>query len=227
MKIATVDSACSMLDENLMPKNIMSMVGIVVDYPYNKPSQIQARTQDYSITDYGLLVNELKLCQEMLEIEKADYVHFDMSLGGINLLELKEEDLLFKIPLSEQGRAILKLILPELQSLAKAIDEKYHIPVLAIGKKSGPVRLAELYAAAYGIAKAFEKAKETKGVVYLGLPSTTTAEIEGDRVRVSSQEPMEKSLYAEAPITNGVKMETFLNPIVRRFQTLKLTPQEV
>ena len=224
MKIATVDSACSILNENLMPTNILSMAGIVVDYPYEKPSQVQTRGEDYLVSDPNLLVNELKLCQEMLEIESADCVHLDLSLGGINLLNLTEEDLLFRIPMSYDGREVLRLILPDLQRIAAAINEEYQIPVLAIGKRSGPVRLAELYAAAYGVARAMEKAKVSEEAIYVGLPFGATAIMDGDKVRITSQEPMEKSLSAEAPTVAGVNVEAFLNPIVRKFQALKLTP---
>lgn len=224
MKIATVDSACSVLDEKLMPVNIMSMVGLVVDYPYERPSQMQSRNEDYLISDTNLLVTELKLCQEMLKMERADYVHLDLSLGGIDLLDLTIEDLLFKIPMSDDGREILSQILPELQKIAAEIRDEYHIPVLAIGKRSGPVRLAELYAAAYGLSRAMEKAKEAKKTIYVGLPVGATASIDGDKVKVTSQEPMEKSMYAEAPSVEGVSIETFLNPIVRRFQAIKLIP---
>jgi hypothetical protein len=226
MKIVTVDSACSVLDEKLMPTNILSMVGIVVDYPYEKPSHVETRGEDYMLSDPNLLVNELKLCQELLEIEPADYIHLDLSLGGINLLNLTMEDLLFRIPMSYDGREVLRLILPDLQKIATEIDEKYHTPVLAIGKRSGPVRLVELYAAAYGVARAMEKAKESGETIHLGLPVGTTATLNGDKVKINSQIPMEENLSAEAAITNGVKVEAFLNPIVRRFQALKLIPEK-
>lgn len=226
MKIATVDSACSILNENLMPINIISMAGIILDYPYEKPTQIQNRGGDHLISDKNLLVSELKLCQEMLAAEKADCVHLDLTLGGMNLLEITEEDLLFRIPLSDNGREILRMILPELQGIARKIEEEHHIPVLAIGKQSGPVRLAELYAAAYGVSRAMEKAKESKSTVYIGLPIGSTVSVEDGKIKVMSQEPMEKNLCAEAPRVDGVHLETFLNPIVRKFQAIKLIPSE-
>jgi len=227
MKIVTVDSACSMLDENLMPKNIMSMVGIVVDYPYDKPMQIQPRCKEYPKDDPNLLVEELKLCEEMLAMEKADYVHLDMSLGGIDILDLTPGDLLFRMPLSDEGRSVLTKILPDLKKIATTIKDKYQIPVLAIGKQSGPVRLAELYAAAFGVASAIDKVRESKETIFVGLPVKTVATREEDILKVSSREPMETELCAEVPVANGILMETFLNPIVRGFQTLKLMPQEV
>ena len=227
MKIATVDSACSILNESFAPMNILSMAGIVVDHPYDQPLQIQVRDEDYSLGDPNLLVDELKLCQEMLEMEQVDCIHLDMSLGGVNILEITQADLLFRIPMSQIGREILRTILPELQSIATAIDEQYHVPVLAIGKRSGPVRLAELYAAAYGVAKAIGKVKESGETMYVGLPVGTTADFNGDKVIITSLIPIESKLRAEAPVVDGVHVESFLNPIVRRFCALKLTPEEV
>ncbi len=37
MRIATVDSSCSVLDENLMPTSILSTAALVVDPPYLNP----------------------------------------------------------------------------------------------------------------------------------------------------------------------------------------------
>ena len=225
MKIATVDSACSVLNENFMPTNILSMVGIVVDYPYDQPSQLRARGEDYLLGDPDLLVKELRLCQEMLAAENVDYVHLDMSLGGVNILDVTQSDLLFRIPMSPTGREVLKSILPELQSIATAIDEQYHVPVLAIGKRSGPVRLAELYAAAYGVGRAMEKVKESGETICVGLPVGTTATFNGDKVSITSLIPIESKLHAEAPIVDGVNVESFLNPIIRRFHALKMTQE--
>lgn len=227
MKIVTADSACSELDENFMPINIMSMTGIIVDHPYEHPIYVKHVCKDYSKDDPNILIEELKLCSEMLENEKADYVHLDISLGGINILDLTLSDLIFKMPLSDDGKKVLIRILPDLRDIAKSIREKYRIPVLAIGKRSGPVRLAELYAAAFGISYSMDKVRETHKAMHVGLPVKTMAEKDGDILRIISKEPMETSLYAEITVTNYVNIEPFLNPIVRGFQTLKLTPQEV
>jgi len=225
MRVATVDSACSVLDENFLPTNIIATVGIIVDHPYKEPAYIHNKSKDYSLTDYAIIVNELKVCEEMLATQKADYVHLDMSLGGVNILDIKEEDILYKIPLSDTGRTIIRLILPELQNIAKSIKDKYQIPVLAIGKKSHPVRLAELYAAAYGMSRAIDKVRESRQTIFVGLPVRTTAAITDGNVKIASQEPMEDTLCAEVPVADGVSIEAFHNPIVRGFQTIKLTPE--
>jgi len=223
MKIATADSACSILDKELMPINILSTVAIVVDFPYQTPTRIEARPGDYRITDPSVLVHELKLCEELLGMEPAECVHFDLTLGGINLLDITDE-YLFQAALSPTGRSVLHAILPDLRETALSIGQKYQAPVYAMGKRSVPVRLAELFASAYGVARAIQIAKESAEPIYVGLPAKVLASFNGDdKVKVASDEPMEKSLVAEAPIPNGVSVEPFLNPVTRGFQVLKLT----
>jgi len=225
MKIVTADSACSILDKELMPINILSTAAIVVDFPYQTPMRIETRPGDYRIIDQNVLIYELKLCEELLEIEPAECVHFDLTLGGINLLDITDE-YLFQAALSPTGRSVLHAILPDLRETALSIGQKYQAPVYAMGKRSIPVRLAELYASAHGVARAIQMAKESEQPIYVGLPSKALASFaEAGKVRVTSEEPMEKSLVAEAPIPNGVSVEPFLNPVTRGFQVLKLTAQ--
>ena len=228
MKIVTADSACSILDKDLLPTNILSTVAIVVDFPYKTPIQVQVRDGDYSIKDPTVLVHELRLCEKLLDIESAECVHFDLTLGGINILDITDE-FLFQLNLSPTGRSVLHAILPDLREIALSIDEKYHAPVLAMGKRSLPVRLAELHASAYGIARAMEiaSALETEDPIYLGLPEKTLAFFDEEgKVKVTSEEPMEGSLIAETPISNGVLVEPFLNPVTRGFQVLRLTKRD-
>ena len=227
MKIATVDSACSVLDNELMPINILATAAIVVDFPYHTPQKVHARTGNYKITDPNVLVYELRMCEELMDMEPAEFVHFDLTLGGINLLDITDE-YLFQIALSPTGRSVLHAILPELREIALSIGEKHHAPVLAMGKRSMPVRLAELYASAHGVSRAIELAKEEEHPIYIGLPEKVSATFEETppTVRVTSEEPMEQSLFAEAPVDNGVLVEPFLNPVTRGFQVLKLTAQQ-
>ena len=101
------------------------------------------------------------------------------------------------------------------------------IPVLAIGERSGPVRLAGFCSAAYGVARAAKKATGSGQTIYVGLPAGAKAAIDGDKVRITSVQLIEKNLSAEVPVVDGVDLEGFLNPMIRRFQALTLTPQEV
>ena len=222
MKIATVDSACSILDTDFKPTSILSSVALVVDYPYEAPIKVEARAGDYALTDPNVLVYELELCQQLLSQQEADCVHLDLTLGGVNLLDVTDP-YLFQMQLSAAGRSYLHAVMPSLRRLATQIGETHHIPVLAMGKRSLPVRLAELYAAAHGIQHAFEKAKTAETPLYVGLPAKVQASFErAGIVEVSSAEPMESVLSAEATVPEGIPVTSFLNPVTRGFQVLRI-----
>lgn len=222
MKIATVDSGCSILDGDFRPISILSTAALVVEHPYEQPMQLETRGGDYPLTDPNVLVYELQLCHDLLASQKADCVHLDLTLGGLNLLDITDE-YLFQMQLSPMGRSVLHAIMPSLRDLALQIGETYHIPVLAMGKRSLPVRLAELYATAYGIQRAFEKAQTAHAPVYVGLPAKVSASFEKKGVvHVSSAEPMEDVLTAEVSIEKEVSVEVFLNPITRGFQVVRI-----
>ncbi|MCZ6677150.1 MAG: DUF4152 family protein [Candidatus Poribacteria bacterium] len=221
MRIATVDSGCSILDRDFKPISILSTVALVVDQPYQAPMQLKARSGDYAMTDPNVLIYELQLCYELLENQEADCVHLDLTLGGVNILDLTDE-YLFQMQLSQMGRSVLHAIMPALRKIAMEINDVYHIPVLALGKQSVPVRLAELYAAAYGMQHACEKAQAADAPIYVGLPAKVSACFENGVVHVSSAEPMEDALTAEVPVENGILVEQFLNPVTRGFQVLKI-----
>lgn len=226
MKIVAVDSACSELDDKFLPTNIISMAGIVVDYPYDKPLHVYSKCKDYSKDDPKLIVEELEFCFDILSNQVADCVHLDMSLGGINILDLNVWDVAVKLPLSMESRRIIMDVLPELKNIARTIRERYNVPVLALGKQSHAVRLAELHATAHGLAYIAGKVHETGKEISVGLPIKTIAVKEGNRIRVMSKEPMEEGLEAEASIDNHVTIQTSLNPIVRGFQVVRMLPQE-
>jgi hypothetical protein len=222
MKIATVDSGCSVLDHYFRPTNILATAALVTDQPYEQPIQTETQSGDYALTDPNVLIYELQLCQQLLAGQAADCVHLDLSLGGINVLDITDE-YLFQMHLSPTGRSVLHAIMPTLRDIAVQIGETHHIPVLALGKRSIPVRLAELYATAYGIQHAFELARAADAPILVGLPAKVLASFETDGVvHVSSAEPMEDAMTAEVPIENGLSVERFLNPVTRGFQVLKI-----
>lgn len=222
MRIIAADSACSTLDAAFMPADILASAVILLDHPYREPAQVRHVAADYRLSDPNVLVYELRLCQQMLETETADCVHLDLSFGGLNLLSITDE-MLWRTPLSTHGREVLRLVLPDLQALALSIGERFKVPVYAVGDKSGAVRLAELTAAAGGVARAAQRALTADAPVTVGLPRHTRAIFEEGRVTVASTEPMELGLIAGAEAPEGVDVEAFLNPVAREFQALRLT----
>jgi len=222
MKIIAADSACSYLDDSFMPKDILASSVVLLDYPYREPLQIRTVPADYRLTDPNVLVYELRLCMQMLETEPADAIHLDLSLGGINILSLTE-GMIDRMSFSTRGREVLLFVLPDLQQMALSIGEKYKVPVYAMGDKSAAVRLAEMNAAAGGVARAAQRALTSETAAIVGMPRGTRALFDGRQISVVSMDPMEEGLVASAEAPEHVEVEAFLNPVARHFQALRFS----
>jgi len=61
---------------------------------------------------FDVIVREAQLCQTLLEIEKADVVHLDTSLGGVSVDELSPVEL-SNMRLSTRARVNLLRVLPK------------------------------------------------------------------------------------------------------------------
>jgi len=225
LKILSTDSACSVLDDNFSPTSILTMACVMVEYPFRSASMVKVKTIDCSIIDPTLLVHELEYCREMMDEAKPDVIHLDSTLGGVKVLELTEE-MLEQMPLSRDGREVLTLILPDLHKVASDIEEKYRVPVVAIGEGSVAVRIAEMHAMAYGVMEAFQKAQKSAKPILLGVPPRLTFEIADGKVVVKSLEPLEQDLSvgveAKGEVLSGLTYEFFHNPLARQFLGLKI-----
>jgi hypothetical protein len=120
-------------------------------------------------------------------------------------------------------------ILPKLRTIAGEIRRKHGLEVLAIGKESVPVRIAELTAGAHAVAYACAKAIEGKMPVLLGLPTACQHITVGNRVYLYSLMAAEHDVrgYAEceAELLGKVNIAETLNPCARGFRALKITPK--
>jgi len=94
---------------------------------------------------------------------------WDMSLGGVSIKELSPVEL-SNLSASRTGRQNILKILPSLRKIAGEIRRLYDVDMLAIGKESVPVRIAELTAGAEAILFACKKEVDEKEPVLLGLP---------------------------------------------------------
>jgi hypothetical protein len=112
---------------------------------------------------------------------QADVVHLDMSLGGVSVEELSPVELM-NLRASRTGRQKILKILPRLRKVAGEIQRLYGIDMLAIGKESVPVRVAELTAGAEAVLFACQRAVEHKESVVLGLPMMCQPRVLGYRV---------------------------------------------
>lgn len=172
---------------------------------------------------YALIIHELELCQKLLKVVKADVVHLDMSVGGLLVEEISP------VQLRGKTRSSFLKILPRIRKLATNIKRVYGIDVLAIGKESVPVRVAELTIGAHAVIFACEKALGENEEQLLGLPSKCSPRLTWGGVTLRSLIGGEHDImgYAEdrESVLERVRVKEMLNPCARGFRALKLVPE--
>ena len=228
MKIISADSAAAILDEQFNPILHVASVSVLVEPPYREASFRLAEPIFREVeTGFDVIVHEAELCRSLLDKMKADVIHLDMSLGGISIEELSPVELT-NLRASPRGRQNILKILPRLRKIAAEIKRLHGIDMLAIGKESVPVRIAELTAGAEAILFACERAVDEKESSLLGLPLSCQPRILGNQVYLHSLIPNEHDVRGFSVDTVGVltkvKLSETLNPIARGFRALKITP---
>jgi hypothetical protein len=150
-----------------------------------------------------------------------------MSLGAIPLEQLSPIQF-SNLRISSKARRHLLKILPKLRKIAGEIKQRHGIDVLAIGKESIPIRIAELTAGANAILYTSEKAVKMKENLLLGLPSKCQPKIAGNRVYLHSLLASEHDIqgYAEdtAEVLGKVTFQEMINPCARGFRIIRITP---
>ncbi len=186
MKVISADSAAAILDQQFKPLYLVASVSVLVNPPYREPSFRLAEPIFREVeSGFDVIVHEAELCRSLLDKMKADVVHLDMSLGGVSIEELSPVELL-NLRASRTGRTHILKILPRLRKIAGEIKRVHDVDMLAIGKESVPVRIAELTAGAEAILFACKKAVDEKEPILLGLPLMCQPRILEDRVYLYS-----------------------------------------
>jgi hypothetical protein len=228
LKIISADSAAAILDEQFKPVLHVAFVSVLVEPPYREPSFRLAEPIFREVeTGFDVVMHEAELCRSLLDTMKADVVHLDMSLGGVSVEELSPVELL-NLRASPRGRQNILKILPKLRKIACEIKRLYGIDMLAIGKESMPVRIAELTAGAEAILFAAQKAVDEKESVLLGLPLMCQPRVVGNRVDLYSLIGNEHDVRGFSTDSQGiltkVKLSETLNPVARGFRALRIEP---
>ncbi len=224
MKIIAADSGAALLNTRFEPLHIVAMATVLVEPPYRRASQFLAEPI-YAPVENGhtLIIHELELCRRLLKDVRADVVHLDMSIGGLLVEEISP------IQLRGKARGSVLKILPKLRKLSTDIKRVYGIDVLAIGKESIPVRIAELTTGAHAVLLATEKALKEKEEQRLGLPSKCFARLEQNVITLQSLIAAEHDVagYAEdkKEVLGKVRLTEMLNPCARGFRMLKIVPR--
>ena len=226
MKIIAADSSAALLNGNFEPMSIVAVTAVLVSPPYREPSAFLAKPLFSDVRNgHEAVVHEAELCKELLEKANADVVHLDMSLGAVPLEQLSPIQF-SNMRISNRAKRHLLKILPRLRKIAGEIRQKYGVEVLAIGKESIPVRIAELTAGAHAILYASEKAIKENKTLLLGLPSKCQPRLIEKKVHLHSLIAAEHDIrgYAEdhMEILQKVNIMEMLNPCARGFRILKI-----
>jgi hypothetical protein len=229
LKVIAADSSAALLSDKFEPLSIVAAASVLVSPPYREPSVVLAEPI-FVPAENGqeVIVHEAELCRDLIGKAKADVVHLDMSLGSIPLEQLSPIEF-SSMRVSGKAKRHLLRTLPRLRKIAGEITQKYGVEVLAIGKESIPVRIAELTSGAYAILYACEKAIKENKTILLGLPSKCQPRLAEKRIYLHSLITAECDVrgYAEGTqeVLNGVNIVEMLNPCARGFRILKIDPK--
>jgi len=229
LKIISADSAAAILDEQFNAIYHVASVSVLVEPPYREPSFRLAEPIFRKVDDgFDVIVHEAELCRGLLDKMKADIVHLDLSLGGLSVEELSPVELM-NLRASKAGRQNILKILPRLRKIAGEIRRVHGIDMLAIGKESVPVRIAELTAGAEAILFACQKALDENESVLLGLPLSCQPRFIGNYVYLHSLLANEHDVRGfsvdTVSVLTKVKLSEMLNPTARGFRALKIKPE--
>lgn len=228
MKIVAADSGAALLDKRFQPLAIVATAAVLVKPPYREPDLSLGQPEFMPTDGQRLVVKELSLCKELLKRARVDSVHLDMTLGGISLEELTLAHL-SSMSLSSRAKNNIRQVLPELRKLAADIKRIHGIDVLAIGKESVPVRIAELTVGAYAILYSAKRVVEESTQLTLGLPIACTFQMYSEGVVVRSLLPAEHDLLSyvkdEAGVLGKVKVTETINPHARSFRAAIIAPK--
>jgi hypothetical protein len=229
MRIVSADSSAAILNDKFEPLSIVAAASVLVSPPYRESGATLAEPI-FVDAEKGqdVIVHEAELCRDLIGKVKADVVHLDMSLGSIPLEQLSPIEF-SNMRISGKAKLHLLKILPKLRKIAGEMTQKYGVEVLAIGKESIPVRIAELTSGAHAVLYACEKAVEENKTVLLGLPSKCQPKQAENRVYLCSLITAEYDVrgYAEdtQEVLKKVNIVEMLNPCARGFRTLRIDPE--
>lgn len=229
LRIISADSAAAILDDQFNAVTHIAMVSVLVEPPYREPASRLAEPIFRPVEQgFDLVVHEAELCRNLLETIKADVIHLDVSLGGVSIEELSPVELL-NLRASKFGRQNILKMLPRLRKVAGEIKRLFGIDMLAIGKESVPVRVAELTAGAEAILFACQEVANEKEALLLGLPLKCQPTVLNNKVYLRSLIEGEHDIRGFGVDAQGVltkvKLIETLNPVARGFRAIKIEPK--
>ncbi len=224
MRIVSADTGGALLTEDYEPVGLIATAAVLVEKPYRTATLSVVKYADpfnYDMSGRQAVREEAFLAVELAREVKPDVIHLDSTIGGIEVRKL-DEPTIEALTITDRGKEVWKDLAKDLQPLAKKFWEEMGIEIIAIGKSSVPVRLAEIYSGLYTAKWAIEYAREN-GKAIVGLPRYMTVEIRPGKIYGESLDPREGGLFGEIEAkTEGIGWELYPNPFVRRFMVLEV-----
>jgi hypothetical protein len=231
LRVIAADSSAAILSDKFEPLSIVAAASVLVLPPYREAAAFLAEPIFADAKNgHEVIVHEAELCRDLIAKAKADVVHLDMSLGAVTLEQLSPIEFT-NMKISARAKRHLLKVLPRLRKIANEITQKYGVEVLAIGKESVPVRIAELTSGAHAILYACTRAIDQKQTVMLGLPSRCQPMLTENSAYLHSLMPAEHDVKGYAEDTEEAlkkaNITEVLNPVARGFRALRISPKEV
>ncbi|BAD85835.1 hypothetical protein, conserved [Thermococcus kodakarensis KOD1] len=224
MRIVAADTGGALLDDAYNPLGLIATVAVLVEKPYRTASLSRVKYADpfnYDMSGRQAIRDEAYLAVELAREVKPDVVHLDSTIGGIEVRKL-DEPTIEALGITDRGKEVWKDLSRDLQPLAKKLWEETGIEIIAIGKWSVPVRIAEIYSGIYTAKWAIEYARKN-GKVLVGLPRYMRVDIKPGEIYGESLDPREGGLFGKIETnTDGINWELYPNPLVRRYMVLEV-----
>ncbi|EEB73070.1 DUF4152 family protein [Thermococcus sp. AM4] len=224
MRIVSADTGGALLTEDYEPIGLIATAAVLVEKPYKTATLSRVKYADpfnYDMSGRQAIRDEALLAVELAREVKPDVIHLDSTIGGIEVRKL-DEPTIDALTITDRGKEVWKDLAKDLQPLAKKFWEETGIEIIAIGKSSVPVRIAEIYAGLYTAKWAIGYARK-EGKAIVGLPRYMKVEIRPGKIYGESLDPREGGLFGEIEAeTEGIGWELYPNPLVRRFMVLEV-----
>ncbi len=224
MRIVASDTGGALLDGDYTPIGLIATAAVLVEKPYRTASMSIVKYSDpfsYDMSGRQAVKDEALLAMKLARKTKPDVVHIDSTLGGIEIRKL-DDVTIDALRISDRGKAVWHDLRKDLQPLAKRLWEDTGIEMVAIGKESVAVRIAEIFAGIYTARWAVEYARKNERTS-VGLPRYMSVELRPGKIYGESLDPREGGLFGEIEAeTEGIGWELYPNPLVRTFMVLEV-----
>ncbi len=224
MRIVAADTGGALLDEGYNPVGLIATAAVLVEKPYRTATLSLVKYEnpfEYDMSGRQAVREEAFLAVKLARKVRADVIHLDSTLGGIEVRKL-DDVTIDALLISERGKAVWHELRKDLQPLAKKLWEDTGVEILAVGKSSVAVRIAEIFSGIYATKWAIDYARENERAV-IGLPRYMKVELRPGKIYGESLDPREGGLYGEIEAdTAGIGWELYPNPLVRRYMVLEV-----